>query len=78
MDIWTTYGLNYNSILNELKYFHVTSGLAPDIMHDVLEGVAVVEFRCMLAIFIQRNKDFSLSYFNHRLASFPFSVCDKK
>ena len=36
--ISTTYGIASNSILNECKHFHVTEGLVPDIMHDVLEG----------------------------------------
>ena len=31
-------GINFNSILNQLKYFHVCSGaLLPDIFHDLLE-----------------------------------------
>ena len=34
----TTYGLTRDSILNSLRYFHVTSGLPPDVMHDMLEG----------------------------------------
>ncbi len=36
--IATTYGVVSNSILNECRYFHITSGLIPDIMHDILEG----------------------------------------
>ena len=31
----TTYGLTRDSILNSLRYFHVTSGLPPDVMHDM-------------------------------------------
>ena len=38
-----TYGLTRDSCLNSSSYFHVTEGLAPDIMHDVLEGVAQYE-----------------------------------
>ena len=37
--ISTTYGLVNDSVLNRLSFFHVTDGLAPDIMHDVLEGI---------------------------------------
>ena len=33
----TAYGLNQDSILNSLQFFHVTEGLPPDIMHDILE-----------------------------------------
>ena len=32
------YGINRDSILNKLAYFHVCSGaLLPDVMHDALE-----------------------------------------
>ena len=34
----TTYGMTNNSVLNQCRYFHVTHGLVPDIMHDILEG----------------------------------------
>lgn len=37
--IATTYGLWRDAVMNELQYFHVTEGLAPDVMHDLLEGV---------------------------------------
>ena len=36
--IATTYGIVRNSVLNELNYFHVVTGLVPDIMHNILEG----------------------------------------
>ena len=44
----TSYGLKSNSPLNCLRYFHVTRGLPPDIMHDILEGVANYEVSCIL------------------------------
>ena len=35
----TTYGINFNSPLNKLAYYHaVNYGLPPDPMHDLLEG----------------------------------------
>ena len=39
----TTYGVVRDSILNKSRFFHVTEGLAPDIMHDVLEGALTKE-----------------------------------
>ena len=36
----TKYGVVQDSTLNSSKYFHVTEGLVPDVMHDVLEGCA--------------------------------------
>ena len=38
--IATTYGVAGNSILNDLDFFHVTTGLVPDIMHNILEGMS--------------------------------------
>lgn len=34
-----TYGIVRNSILNSLNHFHVVTGLVPDIMHNILEGM---------------------------------------
>ena len=39
----TTYGLTLDSILNKSRYFVVTKGLAPDCMHDLLEGTMQYE-----------------------------------
>lgn len=41
----TTYGLRGDSLLNKSLYFHVTNGLVPDIMHDVLEGSLAYEIK---------------------------------
>ena len=41
--ITTTYGINCNSKLNMLRYYHTTTSFPLDIMDDVLERVAVVE-----------------------------------
>ena len=48
----TTYGVNFNSILNELHYFHVTQGMVLDVMHDVLEGIAPYEVKEMLKVIL--------------------------
>ena len=45
------FGINRNPILNELRYFDVTSGaLLNDIMHDILEGVLPMEMKLMLQV----------------------------
>lgn len=50
------YGINRNSILNDLKYFHVCSGaLIPDIMHDMLEGVLRHEVKLMLEVHLNNS-----------------------
>ena len=47
-------------------------------MHDVFEGVAVVDPKCMLVVFIQEQKIFNLSTLNSRIKSFPFGFPDAK
>ena len=39
----TTCGINCDSVVNKSKYFHVTEGLVPDVMHDVLAGALELE-----------------------------------
>ena len=63
--ITTTYGINGDSVLNKLQYFHVTFGLPPDVMHDIFEGAAVVEFKCMLSVFVQKKNFFTSSTINN-------------
>ena len=44
----TLFGLTRDSILNSSQYFHVTKGLVPDAMHDVLEGSLSFEIKELL------------------------------
>jgi len=61
-------GINQDSILNELKYFHVCDGSRiPEIMHDVLEGVLQYEVKLMLYQMINVNHHFTLEVLNSRL-----------
>ena len=77
-DIFSTmYGVSTDSILNRLSHYHVTSGLPPDIMHDILEGVAVVELKCMLMKFSQ-TYNLSLAVLNDRIDHFPYGFPDVK
>ena len=38
----TTNGVIQNFSLNNSNFFHVIDGMAPDVMHDILEGVLQV------------------------------------
>lgn len=71
----TTYGINCDSILNKSRYFHVTEGLVPDVMHDVLEGALELEVKQLLKLYIGR-KSLSLSELNDAIKSFPYSGTD--
>lgn len=70
----TTYGMWRNSELNRLKYFHVTTGMVPDIMHDILEGSLELCIRHLLVEYIREQKAFSLSTLNERIKTFMYGV----
>lgn len=76
--IATTYGIVHNSILNSCRYFHVTSGLVPDIMHDILEGSLELCMRHLLIHLISEEKLFSVAFLNTRIASFSYGPLEVK
>ena len=71
----TTFGLNRDSVLNTSRYFHVTEGLVPDVMHDVLEGALPLEVKELIRYLISK-KTVSLSELNEALESFPYAGLD--
>ena len=73
------YGINRNSILNELAYFHVCSGaLIPDVMHDILEGALPYEVKLMLQVMMRTECYFSLSTLNSRLENIHYGYMEIK
>ena len=72
----TTYGLQRNSILNSSKYFHIIDGLAPDVMHDILEGSLQYEVKELLKHFIRTEKYFTLDQLNKKIGEFPYVLSD--
>ena len=64
--------------MNECRYFHVTTGLVPDIMHDILEGSLEVCLRQVLIHFIKEEKLFTLVLLNIRITSFHYGPTDVK
>ena len=75
--IATTYGLHRDSILNLSKYFHVTEGLIPDIMHDCLEGALQYEVKELLKNLFRRHL-LTLVELNDIIVNFPYAPCDTK
>ena len=58
------YGSNHKSILMELQYFDLCSGvLVQDAMHDLMEGVLQYETKLMLCHYIN-NRNFTLENLN--------------
>lgn len=53
------------------RYFHVTTGLPPDVMHDILEGAMQVQLRCLLTTLLNK-KIITLPLLNSRIVSFPY------
>lgn len=73
------YGVTGESILNELKFFHVIGGLAPDIMHDLLEGVLPLVI-CETLLHCLKRKYFTITELNQIIANFKYGsheVIDK-
>ena len=61
------YGVVCNSVLNKCCYFHVSSGMVPDIMHDILEGTLELCVPHLLIQFVHEEKLFSLDVLNARI-----------
>jgi len=69
-----TYGINYESALNEIEDFHVCNGQLPqDIMHVLLEGAIPYTLRAMLRSFITDKKYITLYDVNQRIQHFKYS-----
>ena len=45
-------------------------------MHDILEGVAVIEIRCMLQVLVKDLELFTLATLNNRIKQFPYVMLD--
>lgn len=73
----TTYGVTRSSCLNSSNYFHVTEGLIPDVMHDVLEGVAQYELKELIKHLVE-DRIYTLAGINSVLGKFPYSYVDIK
>jgi hypothetical protein len=41
--------------VNSSRYFHVTEGLVPDVMHDILEGVLPLELKELMRFLISEK-----------------------
>jgi hypothetical protein len=49
-------GIRDLSIVNNLNEFHVTDNFAPDIMHDIFEGICIIELRLILKHVLQSSQ----------------------
>ena len=55
LDNYTETGIKSPCALNEIENFHVTTNYAPDIMHNLLEGICKLEVHLTSAQLIRRS-----------------------
>lgn len=71
-------GIKFESVFNQLEYYHVTDNKVSDIMHDEYEGVCAVSMTHIVKHYTEGNKArniepaFSLDELNDRIAKFKF------
>lgn len=71
------FGVNRRSVLLELQYFDVCSGvLLPDAMHDLLEGVLQYEAKLILQHCVFKEKYLSYDTFSQRLEGFELGYME--
>ncbi len=70
-----TVWLYRDSSLNKLRYIHVTDGLSPDCMHDILEGTLQFEIKELLKSLIAQRL-ITLEGLKKRIELFPYDACD--
>ncbi|KAK0136550.1 hypothetical protein N1851_027341 [Merluccius polli] len=73
----TLTGLKRDSFLNNLNFYHVTDNVAPDVMHDILEGIGPYEVKLILNSLIENNH-LTLDKLNYRITSFDYGFADKR
>ena len=72
-----TYGIRFESPLNDLKEFHAVDG-TPQIMHILFEGVLPYEVTLMIHQFVVQDKLFTLDELNDCVQCFLFSTIEAK
>ena len=68
-------GIKQNSLLNEIPGVHVTAGLPPDAMHDVLEDVALYEMLVLQKLIAKGY--FTLEFLSRRILSLEYGIIFK-
>ena len=69
IDLSTIYGVNFRSVVNNPRYFHVIGGMPGVAMHDVLEGILQYETK---EYCIREEQLLALSQLNENIKSFDF------
>lgn len=77
-EITSYYGIKFNSVFNNLLYYHVcNAGLPPCLGHDLMEDVITYDVALFINYFMNQNW-FTLSELNKLIDNFPYSNEDRK
>ena len=73
-----TYGINYESALNQLSHFHVANSQLPqDIMHVLLEGVVKLELSLLLNYLVS-SRYITENLLNDRIENLNYTIDEKR
>ena len=75
-DMSKMFGIKKCSPLNDLRYFHVVSGLPPNSMHDILEGVVGYELAIIIPNFV--DGVFSIAWLNSQIRNWKYGPLDAR
>lgn len=69
-------GVHFNSLFNELLYFHVTQGTPPCPGHDTFEGVVLHDVPLIIRELENLNRGLTVEIVNRRMTNYPFRGSD--
>ena len=70
------FGINRQSLLDDIPHFSVAENLPHDIMHDLFEGVVPYEMK-LLIMHLVNEKYFTMVTFNDRLRRYDFGYTER-
>lgn len=77
INIKSDHGIKFNSVFNDLKYFHVCQpGLPPCLGHDLFEGIVAYDLALYIQYFCKIKKWFTYAKLNSILHSFVYKGTD--
>ena len=73
----SSYGLKFDSMFNQLKYFHVAQpGLPPCLGHDLFEGIVSYDLALFLKHLVSKDKYFTYVQLNRSIGQFRYLGSD--
>lgn len=72
------FGIQENSILNDLNFFNSTENFSYDVMHDIFEGVCPMDIKFVLRHFVIEVKILTVDSINERINNFRYGPLEAK